>query len=80
MQWYTLVSIAYVWQALQRGPHVALQVASDVVKEFSDDNVKYLELRTTPRANPDAGNTIQAHSYMFTVHMHLLAVEKSQSF
>lgn len=54
---------------LQHGSCVALQVASDVVKEFSDDNVKYLELRTTPRANLDAGNTTQAHSYLFAVHM-----------
>ena len=30
--------------------HVSLQVTSDVIEEFSDDNVKYLELRTTPRA------------------------------
>ena len=28
---------------------ISLQITSDVVKEFAADNVKYLELRTTPR-------------------------------
>ena len=29
-----------------------VQVTKDVVEEFADDNVKYLELRTTPRDVP----------------------------
>jgi hypothetical protein len=31
-------------------------VACDVIKEFCDDNVKYLELRTTPKSNAETGN------------------------
>jgi adenosine deaminase len=27
----------------------------NVVREFAEDGVKYLELRTTPRKNPDKG-------------------------
>jgi len=34
-----------------------LQVTTDVVKEFAADNVKYLELRTTPRDVPATGMT-----------------------
>ncbi|XP_048732507.1 adenosine deaminase-like protein isoform X2 [Ostrea edulis] len=33
------------------------QVTYDVIHEFNDDNVKYLELRTTPRAVTDTGMT-----------------------
>ena len=36
-------------------------VAYDVVKEFADDGVVYLELRTTPRANPSSGMTKQSY-------------------
>lgn len=32
-----------------------VKAACDVVKEFSKDNVKYLELRTTPRSNLESG-------------------------
>jgi adenosine deaminase len=32
-------------------------VACDVIKEFCDDNVKYLELRTTPKSNAETGMT-----------------------
>ncbi|XP_015248989.1 PREDICTED: adenosine deaminase-like protein [Cyprinodon variegatus] len=34
-----------------------LMVATDVIKEFAADNVKYLELRSTPRAEKDTGLT-----------------------
>lgn len=33
------------------------QVTQDVVKEFAEDNVKYLELRTTPRDVAQSGMT-----------------------
>ena len=35
--------------------HILTQVTKDVIEEFADDNVKYLELRSTPRANPAKG-------------------------
>ena len=31
------------------------QVATDVIKEFAADGVKYLELRSTPREEKDTG-------------------------
>lgn len=31
------------------------QVATDVIKEFAADGVKYLELRSTPREERDTG-------------------------
>ncbi|XP_063053148.1 adenosine deaminase-like protein [Engraulis encrasicolus] len=34
-----------------------LMVAKDVIKEFADDGVKYLELRSTPREDPKSGMT-----------------------
>ncbi|XP_038129824.1 adenosine deaminase-like protein isoform X1 [Cyprinodon tularosa] len=34
-----------------------LMVATDVINEFAADNVKYLELRSTPRAEKDTGLT-----------------------
>uniref|UniRef100_A0A3Q2CLY4 N6-Methyl-AMP deaminase n=1 Tax=Cyprinodon variegatus TaxID=28743 RepID=A0A3Q2CLY4_CYPVA len=34
-----------------------IKVATDVIKEFAADNVKYLELRSTPRAEKDTGLT-----------------------
>lgn len=33
----------------------SLQVATDVIKEFAADGVKYLELRSTPREEKDTG-------------------------
>ena len=36
-------------------PCIVEQVAKDVVEEFAADNVVYLELRSTPRANPKTG-------------------------
>ncbi len=36
---------------------LCLQVAHDVVTEFAEDGVVYLELRSTPRANPKTGAT-----------------------
>jgi hypothetical protein len=32
------------------------QVTKDVIKEFADDGVKYLELRSTPREENATGN------------------------
>lgn len=42
-----------------------LMVAKDVIKEFAKDGVKYLELRSTPRAEPKSGLT--KRSYVETV-------------
>ena len=36
-------------------------VAHDVVRDFADDGVVYLELRSTPRANPTSGMTKQSY-------------------
>ena len=36
-------------------------VAHDVVREFADDGVVYLELRSTPRANPATGMTKRSY-------------------
>jgi len=33
----------------------SMQAAHDVVEDFSADEVVYLELRSTPRANPQTG-------------------------
>ena len=38
-----------------------MQVTADVVKEFAADNVKYLELRTTPRDVPATRMTKSSH-------------------
>ena len=35
--------------------YFVFQVATDVVKEFADDGVRYLEIRTTPRSNTNTG-------------------------
>ncbi len=42
-----------------------LQITSDVISEFAADNVKYLELRTTPRSEKSTGMTKK--SYIETV-------------
>ena len=38
------------------------QVAHDVVREYAADGVVYLELRSTPRANPNTGVQLDAHA------------------
>jgi adenosine deaminase len=38
-----------------------LQVTRDVIREFAADNVKYLELRTTPRDVPATGMTKRSY-------------------
>ena len=35
------------------------KVTKSVIEDFEQDNVKYLELRSTPRANPETGIGIQ---------------------
>jgi len=40
-----------------------MQVAKDVVTDFANDNVIYLELRSTPRANSRTG---MMYEYMLT--------------
>ncbi|KAL6072907.1 Adenosine deaminase like [Balamuthia mandrillaris] len=48
------------------GTHEALErITREVIEDFAADNVRYLELRTTPRANPESGMTKQ--SYVETV-------------
>jgi adenosine deaminase len=41
------------------------QVTYDVIHEFAEENVKYIELRTTPREEPSTGMT--TISYVETV-------------
>lgn len=41
------------------GKMLYLQVATDVIKEFAADGVKYLELRSTPREEKSTGNELQ---------------------
>lgn len=38
-----------------------VQISHDVVKEFADDNVAYLELRSTPKDNPSTGMTKRSY-------------------
>ena len=40
---------------------VAYLVTCDVIREFAEDNVKYLELRTTPRDVPKTGMTKRSY-------------------
>ena len=49
-------------------------VAHEVVREFADDGVVYLELRSTPRANPATGMT--KHSYVQAI---LCGIDKALS-
>ncbi|KAG8505249.1 Adenosine deaminase-like protein [Galemys pyrenaicus] len=42
---------------LTTGPEDILMITKDVIKEFADDGVKYLELRSTPRADNSTGMT-----------------------
>lgn len=42
---------------LTTGPEDILMVTKDVIKEFADDGVKYLELRSTPRRENATGMT-----------------------
>ena len=46
--------------------HILIQVTKDVIEEFADDNVKYLELRSTPRANPAKGIWNIKYRYIVT--------------
>lgn len=39
-------------------PYSSMKAAHDVVQDFSADGVVYLELRSTPRANPKTGMCI----------------------
>lgn len=34
------------------------QITKDVIKEFADDGVKYLELRSTPREENSTGTSL----------------------
>ena len=38
-----------------------MQITKDVIEEFAADNVKYLELRTTPRDVPATGMTKETY-------------------
>ncbi|EHB10360.1 Adenosine deaminase-like protein, partial [Heterocephalus glaber] len=42
---------------LTTGPEDILMVTKDVIKEFADDGIKYLELRSTPRSESATGMT-----------------------
>lgn len=44
-------------QQLCDNEHTIYMVTSEVIREFAADNVKYIELRSTPRAVPSSGMT-----------------------
>ncbi len=41
------------------------KVTKSVIEDFEQDNVKYLELRSTPRTNPDTGTGIHLVELQF---------------
>lgn len=41
------------------------QVATDVIKEFAADGVKYLELRSTPREEKDTGMDVIVETWYY---------------
>ena len=45
----------------------SMQAARDVVEDFSADEVVYLELRSTPRANPQTG--VCGHLWVFSRYL-----------
>ena len=45
-----------VYQLTQDDPSV-YRITKDVIRSFHEDNVIYLELRTTPKTNPATGRT-----------------------
>lgn len=50
------------------------QVTKSVIEEFAEDNVRYLELRSTPRANPETGMTKQCY-----IEAVLAAIEEAKN-
>ncbi|KAB0405909.1 hypothetical protein E2I00_012802 [Balaenoptera physalus] len=55
---------------LTTSPEDILMVTKDVIKEFADDGVKYLELRSTPRENATACHTSLAILKSSLFHLH----------
>ena len=59
-----------------------MQITSDVIHDFANENVKYLELRTTPRDEPSTGMTkksylksvIKAIEVTYTDYDHLIHI------
>ena len=47
----------YVWACVCAHVYVVCQVTESVIRDFADDNVRYLELRSTPRAVADTGKS-----------------------
>lgn len=44
------------------------QITKDVIKEFADDGVKYLELRSTPREENSTGTVSSGFSFVIFLH------------
>ncbi|XP_065189392.1 adenosine deaminase-like protein [Sycon ciliatum] len=59
---------------LTRDEEAIRMVTQSVVQDFADDNCRYLELRSTPRAVPDTGMTKE--SYVAAI---LHAIQESES-
>ncbi|KJH47312.1 putative adenosine deaminase [Dictyocaulus viviparus] len=69
---------------------IVIKVTKDVIKEFSDDGVIYLELRSTPRASAELSKEqyveaivdgiIEASKESMTVTRLLLSIDRGQSF
>lgn len=58
--WWGLIFFIYLFRTPATGvffflSHLTPQVATDVIKEFAADGVKYLELRSTPREEKNTG-------------------------
>lgn len=51
----SLLVIVYFNVDLQKTVDYLLEVTKSVIEDFEQDNVKYLELRSTPRINPATG-------------------------
>ena len=58
--WFFLLWGAYNYQIVSDNCiDYIFKVTKSVIEDFEQDNVKYLELRSTPRANPETGIGIQ---------------------
>ncbi|KAH9838188.1 Metallo-dependent hydrolase [Teratosphaeria destructans] len=66
----------YIYQLVNHADAVAYATRS-VLRDFHDDGVAYLELRTTPRQNLDTGLT--KDSYVFTVNREVAAWNARQA-
>eukprot|EP00164_Ancoracysta_twista_P006652 GFYU01009302.1.p1 GENE.GFYU01009302.1~~GFYU01009302.1.p1 ORF type:complete len:349 (-),score=56.91 GFYU01009302.1:130-1176(-) len=54
-------SVFDICHKIVKSTEVLHQITNQVLDDFELDNVKYLELRTTPRANPATGMTVESY-------------------